>query len=54
MLCLINNLNLKGQALVHGQKTINYNFYLNKLIICCLILVSKVVVYGDLNYEHAE
>ncbi len=28
----------------HYQQTINYDFCLNKLLICCLLIVSKVVV----------
>ncbi len=36
--------------------TINCDFYLNKLLICCLLIVSKVVVklrYG-VGLEYAE
>ncbi len=39
----------------------NYNFCLNKLLICCLIIVSNVVVkfryvvvLRDLKYGHVE
>ncbi len=35
-----------------------YDFCLNKLLICCLLIVSKVVVIGsigrDVEYGHAE
>ncbi len=51
-----------GQTLIWGTiLTINYDFYLNKLLIFCLLIVSKVVVkfrYGvglrDLKYGHTE
>ncbi len=43
------------------QQTINYEFCLNKLIICCLLIVSKVVVkvrvlrrIRDVEYDIAD
>ncbi len=45
----------------HYQITINYDFCFNKLLICCLLVVSKVVVkfrymlgLRDLEYGQAE
>ncbi len=40
----------------HYYLTINYGFCLNKLLICCLLIVREVVVkFGlrDLKYGHA-
>ncbi len=35
--------------------TIIYDFFLNKLLICCLLIVSKAVVkFRDVEYGHAE
>ncbi len=46
------------------KQTINYDFHLNKLLICCLLIVSKVVVefffvevlgrIRYVEYDHAE
>ncbi len=48
-----------GTILNYNKLIINYNLYLNKLLICCLLIVSKVVVtyrvgLRDLKYGHAE
>ncbi len=38
-----NNNTNNGYTLV-GDQTINYDFCLNKLLLCCLLIVSEVVV----------
>ncbi len=41
----------------HYYKNLNYDFCLNERLICCLLIVSKVVVkfeIRDVEYGHAE
>ncbi len=48
-----------GTILSYNKLTINYNRYLKKILVYCLLIDSKVVVtyrvgLRDLKYGHAE